>query len=207
MNKQFFINKVSIIHNNFYNYKLINEDLNSKYKIQIICPIHGIFELRPTVHYRQGCPKCSHKLKYSNTIDFIRKSKQIHKNKYLYDSVKYINNITKVQIYCKIHNEFFYQKPAHHLNGSGCQKCNIEQQKNTKEKFINIANKKHENKYDYSLVDYINSKMNYPQAKDLCVSRFSDFSNENTSPCFCFKSVVQSLNQTIFYLINLVIVN
>ena len=49
--------------------------------------------------------------------------------------------------------------------------------------------------------------MNYPQAKDLCVSRFSDFSNENASPCFCFKSVVQSLNQTIFYLINLVIVN
>jgi len=49
--------------------------------------------------------------------------------------------------------------------------------------------------------------MNYPQAKDLCVSRFIDFSNENTSPCFCFKSVVQSLNQTIFYLINLVIVN
>jgi len=31
--------------------------------------------------------------------------------------------------------------------------------------------------------------MNYPQAKDLCVSRFIDFSNENTSPCFCFKSV------------------
>jgi len=57
---------------------------------------------------------------------------------------------------------------------------------------------------------YVNIReelMNYPQAKDLCVSRFSDFSNENASPCFCFKSVVQSLNQTIFYLINLVIVN
>jgi hypothetical protein len=40
--------------------------------------------------------------------------------------------------------------------------------------------------------------MNYTQTKDLCVSRFIDFSNENASPCFCFKSVVQSLNQTIF---------
>ena len=30
--------------------------------------------------------------------------------------------------------------------------------------------------------------MNYTQTKDLCVSRFIDFSNENASPCFCFKS-------------------
>ena len=48
--------------------------------------------------------------------------------------------------------------------------------------------------------------MNYTQTKDLCVSRFIDFSNENASPCFCFKSVVQSLNQTIFFMFNLVFV-
>jgi len=61
----------------------------------------------------------------------------------------------------------------------------------------------HDKKYDYIIIshviEHLTNPMNYPQAKDLCVSRFSDFSNENASPCFCFKSVVQSLNQTIFY--------
>jgi len=38
---------------------------------------------------------------------------------------------------------------------------------------------------------YVNIReelMNYPQAKDLCVSRFIDFSNENASPYFCLES-------------------
>jgi len=30
--------------------------------------------------------------------------------------------------------------------------------------------------------------MNYTQTKDLCVSRFIDFSNENASPYFCLES-------------------
>jgi hypothetical protein len=41
-------------------------------------------------------------------------------------------------------------------------------------------------------------EMNYTQTKDLCVSRFIDFSNENASPCFCFKSVCVPQTDYIF---------
>jgi CheY-like chemotaxis protein len=52
--------------------------------------------------------------------------------------------------------------------------------------------------------DILNKPMNYKQTEDLFVSRFIDFSNENASPCFCFKSVDQSLIQTVFYYFNLI---
>jgi len=37
-------------------------------------------------------------------------------------------------------------------------------------------------------IELIDSNMNYTQTKDLCVSRFIDFSNENASPYFCLES-------------------
>ena len=40
--------------------------------------------------------------------------------------------------------------------------------------------------------------MNYTQTKDLCVSRFIDFSNENASPCFCFKSNLRPTTRLYF---------
>lgn len=52
--------------------------------------------------------------------------------------------------------DFFYQSPNNHLNGDGCPKCNGGT-KYTKEIFIEKAVKVHGNKYDYSLVNYINS--------------------------------------------------
>jgi len=52
----------------------------------------------------------------------------------------------------------FEQLPKNHINGQGCKKCGTEKtnQKNTKsiEKFINESIIIHNNKYDYSLVNY-----------------------------------------------------
>lgn len=59
MNTQEFIKKASRIHNNYYNYN------NTKYfksnqKVEIECPIHGIFWQRPNDHLNgKGCPKCA----------------------------------------------------------------------------------------------------------------------------------------------------
>ena len=53
-----FSDKAKIIHNNKYDYSLINY-VNSKTKIKIICPKHGIFEQTPLKHLNnQGCPIC-----------------------------------------------------------------------------------------------------------------------------------------------------
>ena len=57
----------------------------------------------------------------NNKILFCEKSKEIHKNKYDYSLVEYINNKTKVKIICPIHG-IFEQKPDAHLY-CGCKYC------------------------------------------------------------------------------------
>lgn len=93
--------------------------------------------------------------------EFIQRASDIHKNKYLYNKVDYVNTSTKVIITCPIHGDF-EQTPDKHLQGQGCQKCYRERQKfitlsNTQE-FIEKAKNIHKNLYDYSKVDYINAK-------------------------------------------------
>lgn len=43
-----FVNKSNTIHNNFYDYSLV-EYKNNKLKVKIICPIHGTFEQTPKI--------------------------------------------------------------------------------------------------------------------------------------------------------------
>ena len=83
---------------------------------------------------------------------FIDSSSIVHKNKYDYSCVDYINTNFKVKILCPTHGEF-EQLPKHHLGGSGCSKCSGNHKKNTNT-FISEAINKHHNKYDYSLVNY-----------------------------------------------------
>jgi len=53
---------------------------------------------------------------------FVSKSRLIHKNKYDYSRVNYINNRKNVEIVCPSHGSF-NQRPAHHMSGVGCRKC------------------------------------------------------------------------------------
>ena len=93
--------------------------------------------------------------------DFIKRSKKIHEDKYDYSKVEYVNANVKVCIVCPIHGEF-WQKPSDHMRGIGCKLCGIkkchEKQKFTTETFIKKAKEIHGNKYDYSKVNYIDSK-------------------------------------------------
>lgn len=98
-------------------------------------------------------------MKKSTTEEFIRKANLIHHEKYNYTKVNYINRVTPVVIICKKHGEFF-QKPADHLSGCGCPKCANERQNTPethKQRFINLAKQIHDNKYDYSKVNYTSS--------------------------------------------------
>jgi hypothetical protein len=130
--------------------------MDSKIKVKIICPIHGIFEQRPNDHLSgYGCKYCANNIKYTNNI-FIEKANVKHNNFYDYSLVEYKNNKIKVKIVCPIHG-VFEQRPNDHLNGRGCPMCkNV--QKHTNIKFIEKVNKIHNNFYDYSLVEYINNR-------------------------------------------------
>jgi len=150
-----FIKKSILIHNNYYDYSLVNYK-NSHIKVKIICPVHGMFEQRPYAHLKgNGCPSCHiDKLRYNND-KFINKSLIIHNNYYDYSLVNYINNKTKVKIICPIHG-LFEQRPYAHLNGQKCPKC--QDTKKSEKEFKRLSNIKHNNYYNYSLVNYINNK-------------------------------------------------
>jgi len=86
---------------------------------------------------------------------FILKANLRHNNKYDYSLVKYVNSITKVDIICKEHG-IFSLRPDAHVRKVGCPVCNGGI-KYSGDEFILKANDKHNNKYDYSKVNYINS--------------------------------------------------
>lgn len=94
--------------------------------------------------------------------DFIRKSKEVHGDKFDYSKVEYINSSTKVCIICPIHGEFKQTPYIHAIKGCGCAKCSKqilgEKYKNDIDQVINSFVEVHGNKYDYSKVkeDYVN---------------------------------------------------
>lgn len=73
-------------------------------KVCIICPEHGEFWQTPHAHMRGqiGCKKCHYKnvakKQSKNKEKFIFDANKIHKNKYDYSKVEYINARTKVNI-------------------------------------------------------------------------------------------------------------
>ena len=152
-----FIKRSNKIHNNKYNYSLVDY-VNSYTKIIIICKKHNQFLQAPNSHLKgYGCKQCGSYKQRLTTKNFIRQANKIHNNKYNYSLVNYTNNKIKIIIICKKHNKFL-QIPYAHLLGQGCKQCNIDKQKLTTQQFINKANKIHNNKYNYSLVNYINVK-------------------------------------------------
>ena len=157
-----FITNAKIIHDNKYDYSKTKYIL-SREKVIIICKNHGEFLQTPNIHLNgSGCDKCGKlacfKYNTSNTEEFIKKSKLIHKNKFDYSKVNYIKSNKNIIIICKEHTEFL-QTPNHHLNGSGCYECGLLtislKTRGNNEDFIQKAKNIHKNKYDYSKTEYI----------------------------------------------------
>lgn len=122
-----FIEEANEIHNNKYIYSKV-EYINTQSKVCIICPEHGEFYQTPANHLRgQGCPKCKiEKLQNINlltTQDFIKKSKEVHGNKYDYSKSVYKSAKETVCIICPVHGEF-WQAAYDHAYGYNCPFCN-----------------------------------------------------------------------------------
>ena len=126
-----FIVKAKLVHGDRYDYSKVNY-VNNKTKVVITCPLHGDYLQQPSNHItnEQKCPKCSeldldifNKGQAFSNNEFITKAKLIHKCKYDYSKVQYVNKKTPVIIICDKHGEFL-QKPMHHLRKCGCPQCN-----------------------------------------------------------------------------------
>ena len=95
--------------------------------------------------------------KKKTTEQFILEAKTIHGDKYDYKEVEYKNGRTKVKIYCFECNTSFEQIPNSHLRGRGCPACYGNVNKTT-EQFILEAQLVHDDKFDYSDVEYKNNR-------------------------------------------------
>jgi very-short-patch-repair endonuclease len=126
LTKEEFIKKAIAVHNNKFNYSLV-EYVGNKSKIIIVCSKHGEFTQRPNDHLSgYGCKKCQYEKtskenKFTDEI-FVEKAKQIHGTKFDYSLVKYGGYENKIIIICKKHG-IFEQTPHAHLCGIGCPSC------------------------------------------------------------------------------------
>lgn len=159
LSNQEFKEKANAVHCHKYDYsKTIY--ISGKRKIVIICPLHGDFEQTPHDHLGgHGCKLC----KIESNADrcrmsydeFVSRANEIHDCRYEYSKFIYKNSATKGIIICSLHGEF-EQAPHHHLKGGGCAAC-VGLKPHSNESFIEKATLTHGNKYDYSLVKYVNT--------------------------------------------------
>jgi hypothetical protein len=95
------------------------------------------------------------------TETVIKKFKEVHGEFYDYSKVNFIKTTEKVCIICAKHGEF-WQEPYSHIKGRGCPMCGKNKKSLSKtyttNEFIEKSKTIHGNKYDYSKVEYINSK-------------------------------------------------
>lgn len=161
MTTEEFIEKAKRMHGDKYDYSNVEYRKMSD-KVCIICPEHGEFWQTPKEHLNgHGCSKCKMKKHWDSRgridkEDFIRRSKEVHGDKYDYSKVEYIDTQTKVCIICPEHGEF-WQTPNNHLQGQGCKKCKG-LNKYTTEEWVEKAKQVHGDKYDYSKVEYVSAK-------------------------------------------------
>ena len=139
-----FVERSNKIHNSKYDYSKVDW-VNTKTKVEIICPIHGSFLQKPFKHLEgQGCPNCRKNATVTQD-EFIRRAKEIHGDgTYDYSRVHYETMWTPVEIICPIHGSFL-QTPAKHVKtgkyaAEGCPDCRYMRQRQTLNKRYGVDN-------------------------------------------------------------------
>jgi hypothetical protein len=138
--------------------------------------------------------------------DLIERFNEIHNMKFNYKYISYVNMKTKVKIICPSNHEF-YQTPDNHLKGKGCPFCKgFDKYIKNINDFIIKANFIHNNKYDYSKFNYIDSKT---KSIIICEEHgdFLQSSNQHLSGNGCKKCFIDSLrlnNEEIIKRFNLI---
>lgn len=154
-NKEEFVEKANKVHNNKFTYPGIY--VNSLTKIEICCPVHGVFQQVPASHLSGiGCPACTGNKRYT-TEDVLKEAKEIYGDLYNLDNLKYSNGRTPFEVICRKHGPFLKTRAEFIGNKSGCNKCS--RQTLDTEVFKELACEKHGDKYDYSLTNYFKSNL------------------------------------------------
>jgi hypothetical protein len=163
LTKDEFIQRAKQKHGNKFDYSLV-EYKNGSTKIKIVCPYHGLFEIKPIQHTLYDCGKCTGNIKITNE-EIINQFKKIHGNLYDYSLVKYKGDSEKVKIICNTHGIFEQQAACHKRQKQGCPKCGRDKigpnQRLTKNEFIKrIENIFGKECFDYSKLEYKGAHFN-----------------------------------------------
>lgn len=122
-------------------------------------------------------------MKYTNET-IIQKSNKLYGDSYDFSLLKYNGSKTRIKIICKKCCSMFEIRTDYFLSGHQCPYC-YGNRYNTK-KFINMANKIHGNKYDYSITDFISMS---DKIKIICPKHgvFEQNAHSHLSGCGCSK--------------------
>lgn len=161
-------------HGDRYDYSLVKY-IKNDIKVEVICKTHGPWLIKSWDHAQgHGCIKCRNEslknLKYTKD-SILLKCKEKHNERYDYSLINEFKGITnKYKFICKKHNNTFETTFPIHLNGDGgCRKCMYEKNSQTNkinlDYFISESNLIHDNKYNYSKVEY---KNNSTKIKIIC---------------------------------------
>lgn len=135
-----FIEKATAIHGAAYGYDSVDySDRNMKAKVDILCPVHGVFQQTYGNHVtlKHGCPQCA-KDAIADRLDrrhgprpiklarFLAAVRDLHGGRYTYPFLKkeLVTTNSKVTVRCPDHGDF--KQIAHnHARGHGCRLCKV----------------------------------------------------------------------------------
>lgn len=152
-----FINKSKELFNLYDYSNVIYKNINTK--VNVICALHGSFYQTPKMILKgYGCKVCSNLKKISKIEDIIPLINSIHGDIFDYSKSIYMNNHSKMEIECLIHNNIFCSSVDSLKRGrNGCKFCRSDKLKYSNDEFILKCREKHLYRYDYSKVEYSGS--------------------------------------------------
>ena len=156
-NTEEFIKNAIDFHGNVYDYSLVKY-IKLEIPVKIICKTHGEFQLEPYLHLNgTGCEYCHINKLLLDTETFLYKSNEIHNFKYDYSKSLYTGTKNNIIVICPIHGEFNVNSGSH-MYGTECNRCVKERSRLTKDEFLKKCNEIHGSRYNYNLVDYVNTR-------------------------------------------------
>lgn len=126
-----FKNKASIIHEGKYGYNNVYF-INKTTKVDILCPIHGIFSQTPKNHLKgQGCPICGKEyaktFRKNNYVHFLNITNERFGDLFCYPNIRdeYENSHSIITIKCKRCGNLFHKIACDHITSKdgGCIQC------------------------------------------------------------------------------------
>jgi hypothetical protein len=182
-----FINECKLIYGDTYDYSLVDYK-NNHTEIEIFCKEHGSIKITPNklLCKKTICKKCRRNKEALKALKtYLEKAKKIHKNKYDYSKVDFIDLSKDVTIICPTHGYFQQSINEHVIKNHGCPKCSGKDL--TTEEWIKILSEKHNNKYDYSKFIYkgslIRSEIICPEHGSFFISPSKHKNGGNCQSC------------------------